>query len=136
MRVLQLLKISYTALPNFLLLKIPLHLKILLLHNLLIIILYYPSFSKVFSSNYPSFSSKFTTYTTSSVSFSTMSFFSKISSSNCPPLLLKIHHLHNMFSIILHYVFLLQSLLKLPLLLKIHHLHNLFNIILHHVFLL
>jgi hypothetical protein len=45
---------------------------------------------------------------------------------------LKIHHLHNIFSIILYYVTLF---LTLPLLLKIHQLNNLLSIVLHHVLL-
>jgi hypothetical protein len=51
-------------------------------------------------------------------------------------LLLKIHHLHNLLSIILHHVLLFQSLLTLPLLFKIHHLHNLLSIILYYISLL
>jgi hypothetical protein len=49
-------------------------------------------------------------------------------------LLLKIHHLHNLLSIILHHVLLFQSLLlTLPLIFKIHHLHNLLSIILYYI---
>jgi hypothetical protein len=52
-------------------------------------------------------------------------------------LLLKIHHLHNLLSVILHHVLLFQSLLlTLHILFKIHHLHNLLRIILYYVSLL
>jgi hypothetical protein len=52
-------------------------------------------------------------------------------------LLMKIYHLHNLLSIILHHVLLFQSLLlTLPLLFKIHHLHILLSIILYYVTLL
>jgi hypothetical protein len=53
------------------------------------------------------------------------------------PLLLKIHHLHNLSSIILHHVLMFQTfLLILTLLFKIHHLHNPLSIILYYVSLL
>jgi hypothetical protein len=59
------------------------------------------------------------------------------------PLLLKIHHLHNLSSIILQsllnivlfHMFILQSLLTLPLL-KIHQLNKLLSIVLLHMFIL
>jgi hypothetical protein len=58
-------------------------------------------------------------------------------------LFLKIHHLHNLLSIILqsllnivlHHMFILQSLLILPLV-KIHQLNKLLSIVLLHIFIL
>jgi hypothetical protein len=50
--------------------------------------------------------------------------------------LMKIHHLHNLLSIILQHVLQFQSLLTLFLLFKIHHLYNLMSIILYYVSLL
>jgi hypothetical protein len=52
-------------------------------------------------------------------------------------LLLKINHIHNILSIILHHVLLFQILfLTLPVLFKIHHPHNLLSIILYYITLL
>jgi hypothetical protein len=52
------------------------------------------------------------------------------------PLLLKIHHLHNLFSIILLHMVILQSLLLALPLPKIHQLNKLLSIVRLHIFII
>jgi hypothetical protein len=128
-RVLQLLKIPYTTLPDLhlhlkILQKLPLLLKIHHLHNQLSIILYYVTLLLILPLHKIHQLNNLLTIILHHVLL--------LQTLLLTLLPFKIHHLHNILSINLYYV---SLLLTLPLL-KIHQLNKLFKSVLFHMFIL
>jgi hypothetical protein len=143
MRVLQLLKIPYVALPNLLLHlkilhKLPLLPKIHYLHNRLSIILLniVPLHMLILQSlliTLPLFKIHQLNKLLSNVLLHIFILWSLLTL----PLLFKIHQMNKLLSsVLLHMVILQSLLLTLPLIFKIHQLNKLFIIVLLHMFIL